>query len=133
MHWQALFKIFLARRSGKRDDAGGFRGRSLARQLNVSHQHLRNRARLKNRRLEQKSGLGDDVGEDDRGELAMFSAGAHGSSPISFSKAGNRGSARSSFKPAQMQYSRRYAMLPFSCSMPRAKQAKASSRLPKLA
>ena len=127
MHWQALFKIFLARRSGKRDDAGGFRGRSLARQLNVSHQHLRNRARLKNRRLEQKSGLGDDVGEDDRGELAIFGAGAQGQIPIFLSKAGNRGSARKSSKPAHTQYSAMSATLAFSCSMPCAKQAKAWS------
>src|SRR4030095_198149 len=71
--------------------------------------------------------VADHAGEDDRGELAIFGVGAHGSSPIFLSNAGNRGSARNSFKPAQMQYSRRYAMLPFSCSMPRAKQAKASS------
>ena len=104
--------------------AGPFRKRDYAGEIPPEK---RNRARLKNRRSEQKSGLGDRAGQDDRGELAMFGVGAHGSSPISFSNAGNRGSARKSSKPAQMQYSRRYAMLPFSCSMPCAKQAKASS------
>ena len=107
--------------------------RVLARQPKGRINSLCNPARFKNRRSEQKSGLGDHTGEDNRGEVAMFGAGAQGSNPIFSSKAGNRGSARNSFKPAQMQYSRRYAMLPFSCSMPRAKQPKVSSRLPKLA
>src|SRR5205085_2001362 len=71
--------------------------------------------------------VADHAGEDDRGGHAMFGNGAQGSSPISFSKTGNRGSARKSSKPAPILYSLIAATLAFSCSMPCAKQAKASS------